>query len=306
MQSLVSVLVPVFNGQKYIREMLDSLRNQSYRPIQIIIGNDCSSDNSAAICREWAGRIDEKEQITVTYIETESNVGLSQNINKMVGYVRGDFIFLADQDDVWKKNKIELQVRYLQKHQNCILCLSDRSITDEHLNIKILSEYKENGFTITSMNFDEVTKHLCCYASNCMALRNTENIKKIFDIPKGIVMHDTYIAAASSCFGTVDFIYEPVLLYRIHSGNLSGNYSSYFAKSSLDAFIKNYHKWKRFKISTDNDTKIIIKTLEERFGMKITNPKSPYLQKQRIKSRLIWAIGMTIKEKRQHIIGRWE
>ena len=255
-KGLVSVLLPVYNGEIYLLDMLNSIFNQDYRPIELIIGDDCSSDKSINIILEWRKKY-EKEDFSIFVIQNKENIGLAQNISHLSKKINGEYIFLADQDDVWYYTKISEQVKYLTNNEKCMVCLCDRTITNSKLQILINSEYTNAGYKLKTMSFMEVIKHLYCYASNCMAIRNIGNISDIMDIPKGIIMHDLYITVIASQYGTVDFLYKPLVYYRIHRNNLSGNYSAQFSDNIIKSFINTYRKSKRIKQSQNNDNKVI-------------------------------------------------
>lgn len=302
--NLVSILLPVYNGQDYIVDMLDSIFKQSYRPIEVIIGDDCSKDKSKDLILEWKEEVGQ-DNFIIKYVENKENIGLTGNIAKLSTYVNGEFVFLADQDDVWDKSKVSEQVEYLKQNSNCIICLCDRRITNNKLEVIIPSEYEAAGYHINSMGFHEVIKHLYCYASNCMAIKNNGNIKDILSIPNGIIMHDLYISVIASQFGTIDYLYKPLVNYRIHGHNLSGNYSAQFSKNGFDSFMKTMRKSKRIKQSQKNDGLIIIEDLKKKYNNDITMSESPLLFQQVIKNRLIWSLKQTYRDYKEGIIGLW-
>lgn len=298
---LVSILVPVYNGRKYLQDFLDSILSQTYRPLQVLIADDCSTDDSFFICQQWKKRIDE-ERITVFCYKNEKNMGLSANISQLAAQAKGKFIFFADQDDVWEKNKIEKQVEYLNKHPKCIICLCDRSITDERLRIVRESNYRDMGYSISIMNFEEVIKHQSAYAANTMAIRN--NNYNIFNIPTEVVQHDTFVAVMASRYGTIDFLYESLVLYRIHENNLSGNYRGQFSKNIFRCFLDYYKIAKRIKKRNEIDGKILEKELYERFHVKLRNYDNAFLHVVGI-SPLKYAWKRMIKEHKEGSIGAW-
>ena len=114
-KQLVSILVPIYNGQKFLTEFLDSIKKQTYRPIELILRDDCSKDASVNLCEKWKENNAECD-FTINLIKGEKNIGLSQNVAKLAQYARGKFIFLADQDDIWLKDKVLEQVEYSVVH----------------------------------------------------------------------------------------------------------------------------------------------------------------------------------------------
>lgn len=298
-KGLASILVPVYNGEKYIIEFLDSIKSQIYRPIQLVIRDDCSADNSYKMCMDWI-KYNEDSTFSCMCLRAEQNGGLSHNISIMAEYAQGEYIFLADQDDVWKENRVSYQIEYMDKHPECIISLCDRSIANENMEIKEESNYHYIGYTQEIMDFREVIKHRSAYGANTMAIRNGEY--NIFKIPKGIVCHDTFITVMASYYGTINYIFEPLLIYRIHGNNLSGNYSAEFSRNALQCFIKYYKAAERGISSHKNDDLIIEQELYTRFGICLKDYDNCFFRDfETSKIKLAWKR----LKKNQKKIGVW-
>ena len=105
---LVSIIVPVYNNEKYLRQCLDSITNQTFKDIEIILVDDGSTDNSASICEEYA-----KEDSRVVFIHSE-NKGVSNARNIGIDKSKGKFIMFCDSDD-WLEND------YIESHYDNII-----------------------------------------------------------------------------------------------------------------------------------------------------------------------------------------
>jgi glycosyltransferase involved in cell wall biosynthesis len=99
--TLVSCIVPVYNGEKYLAEALDSILRQSYRPIEIIVADDGSTDRSAAIAKQYAP--------IVRYLR-QLNAGPAAARNQGLGAAQGEFIAFLDADDLWHREKLARQM----------------------------------------------------------------------------------------------------------------------------------------------------------------------------------------------------
>ncbi|WP_435132524.1 glycosyltransferase family 2 protein [Plesiomonas shigelloides] len=110
----VSVLVPVFNVERYVSDAIDSILNQSYENIEIIIVDDSSTDGTYNICKKKA---DEHQNIIL--LRNDFNRGISDSLNLGLSYCSGDYISRADGDDIVEPHRIEMQVKYLESNQNC-------------------------------------------------------------------------------------------------------------------------------------------------------------------------------------------
>ena len=122
-QPLVSVIMTLYNGARYIEQALASIVAQTYRPLECIVIDDGSTDEGGAIAQRFS----------VRYVYQE-NRGIARARNRALGLAQGEFVAFLDHDDYWAPQKLELQVRYLQAHPEVDLVLGK-----EHL-------FMEEGF----------------------------------------------------------------------------------------------------------------------------------------------------------------
>ena len=111
----VSVIVPIYNVEKYLEKCLDSLVNQTLKDIEIILVNDGSTDNSGQIAKKYANKYKDK----IIYLEKE-NGGLSDARNYGLEYAKGDYISFVDSDDYISKNLYSELVKYMEKDYDMI------------------------------------------------------------------------------------------------------------------------------------------------------------------------------------------
>jgi len=114
---LISVIMPVYNGEPYLRDAIESILNQTYIHIEFIIINDGSTDNSWDIINEYAQNDDRIVALT------QKNVGLTKSLNKCINIANGDYIARQDSDDVSLCNRLETQLPWL-KDKGFDLCSS--------------------------------------------------------------------------------------------------------------------------------------------------------------------------------------
>lgn len=110
---LISVVMPVYNGQKYLAEAIESVLNQTFSDFEFILVNDGSFDNTEQIIKEYA----EKDK-RIVYIKNEKKLGQSEARNRAIKQAIGTFIALADSDDVSLPNRFMEQVAYVEKHKD--------------------------------------------------------------------------------------------------------------------------------------------------------------------------------------------
>jgi glycosyltransferase involved in cell wall biosynthesis len=298
----VSVLVPVYNGQKYLEEFLRSLFDQTYRPIEVIIGDDASTDKSMEICRRWRDENDNVE-FRIKIIESAKNRGLTANIAEIIKNASYEYIAFADQDDVWDRRKLQLQVDYMEQCPECNVCLCDRSITDENLGVKIQSEHELKNYKKKKLTFEEAIKHTGCYAANTMLIRG--NINGVLDIPPGIVCYDIYMAIIASVTGTVDYINKQLVLYRIHGGNLSNNFKAETSRSFLSLFVRRYVSYIKGRDKYNRDGEIISQEIKNRYGIDLAKYENRLLKSQRGEWFLLSIFKECIRDYRNGKIGIW-
>jgi glycosyltransferase involved in cell wall biosynthesis len=125
---LVTCIIPVFNGEKFIEAAIESVLNQTYKTIEIIVIDDGSTDNTQKLVKKFNGN--------VKYIY-QSNSGSAAARNLGISKASGDFIGFLDSDDIWDKNKISLQLECFRNHLDIEACLcniklvSDKEIPDD-------------------------------------------------------------------------------------------------------------------------------------------------------------------------------
>jgi glycosyltransferase involved in cell wall biosynthesis len=118
----ISVILSLYNGEKYIIEQLDSIRKQTLQPDEVIIRDDCSKDKSFDIVKEYI----EKYQLSKWKLASSSiNEGWRNNFFTLFSLTTGDITFLSDQDDIWFPNKIEKMSKCFVDHPEIQLLMSD-------------------------------------------------------------------------------------------------------------------------------------------------------------------------------------
>ena len=117
----ISVVIASYNGAGYIEEQLESIRNQTLPPGELIICDDCSTDNTVEVVEKYIKKnnLEDKWSISIN----EKNLGYADNFDHATLKAKGSLIFFSDQDDVWELNKIEIMTEIMDKHPECkVLC----------------------------------------------------------------------------------------------------------------------------------------------------------------------------------------
>lgn len=119
----VSVVMATYNGEKYIKEQLDSICNQTYQIDEIIICDDKSTDNTVELIENYT--LSNGLQNLITLYKNDVNLGYADNFNRVIGLAEGEYIFFSDQDDIWVADKIQKMVDIMEKNPDCALLCSD-------------------------------------------------------------------------------------------------------------------------------------------------------------------------------------
>jgi glycosyltransferase involved in cell wall biosynthesis len=209
-----------FNGQKYIKEQLESILCQLSPYDEVIISDDTSTDNTIDIIKECK---DARIKII-----SGPKLGVVKNFEHAIQHASGDVIFLTDQDDVWLSNKVEVSLKHLR---NNILVVSDCMVTNSELDIISQSFFTRHG-SRPGLWRNLIKNH---YMGCCIAF-NRELLFAALPFPKSLPMHDWWLGIVAECIGTVMFIDEGLILYRRHDSNVSD--TSIVSKTSLATKLK--------------------------------------------------------------------
>lgn len=109
-EPLVSIITPVYNAERFLSDTIKSVQNQTYKNLEILLIDDCSKDNSAQIIKEF-----QKYDNRIKYIKLKKNSGASVSRNEGIRNAKGRFIAFVDSDDIWKPEKLEIQIKYMLK-----------------------------------------------------------------------------------------------------------------------------------------------------------------------------------------------
>ncbi len=136
----VSVIIPTFNAEKYIKDAIDSVLKQTFQDFEIIIVDDCSTDNTEKIIFENFKK--EIESGKIRYFKNEENQCRTFTANRGAKEAKGKYLFFLDADDLWKENHIELLLKEIKKPDVDIVYALPRIFIDENGNVKRISKKK--------------------------------------------------------------------------------------------------------------------------------------------------------------------
>lgn len=203
---MISVCIATYNGEKYIKEQLDSIRCQLSESDEIIISDDSSTDATLKIIEN----INDNRIKILPNNTFRSPIFNSENALK---HAKGDYIFLSDQDDIWMPEKV-MKMKSELLHKD--LCISDCMIIDAD---GVIIEKSFFEMHRSSRGFwKNLTKNT--YIGCCMAFKR-EILKYVLPFPSNIAMHDIWIGLSVELMGTSVFIKDKLIKYRRHDRNAS-------------------------------------------------------------------------------------
>lgn len=206
-RSMVSVCMATYNGAEYIRQQLSSITAQLGADDEVIVSDDGSTDSTLAVIRSMGDS-------RVKTIEGPRRQSPVWNFENALRHAKGDYIFLADQDDVWKPGKVSTMMEWLRRY-DCVV--SDAEMADRDLNIIRKSYYGMHG-TKPGRMYNLLVKN--GYMGCCMAFT-----RRVLDaslpFPKDTPMHDLWIGNVAAFRFSLKFIGDRLVTYRCHGGNAS-------------------------------------------------------------------------------------
>ena len=177
MNTIVSIIVPVYNVSKYLKICLDSIQKQTYKYIEVILVNDGSTDNSLDICNEYVNNDDRFKVIT------QDNQGLSSARNTGLKNYTGQYVFFVDSDDYIKENTIELLLNKAIDNDSDLVCCDMEYLYDDNH-----TEFTSGGDFIEG-NVKDKPSLLFINNTACNKLIHT-SILGNFDFPHGLWYED--------------------------------------------------------------------------------------------------------------------
>lgn len=202
---LISIAICTYNGEKYLREQLDTIVKQDYPHLEIIVVDDGSKDHTVAILKEY-----EVAYPFFKVYQNEQNLGYIKNFEKAISLCTGDLIALADQDDIWEMDKISLMVDEIKDH--LLLYHNSEFITEEGLSMdRQMTDIR---------NFYAGSDSRVFLLENCVsghAMLFKKDLLNYFSAFDTNSFHDWWIVYIATCNGTVGFMNDCLVKYRQHN-----------------------------------------------------------------------------------------
>ena len=216
----IAVLMSTYNGEKYLKEQIDSIIKQKSVSVLLFIRDDGSTDTTIDIIKEY-----EKNYNNINFINKNniSNVGVKKSFLEVLDFVYKNYgeinyFSFADQDDVWKSDKLISGINRIQNSVNekGALYYCNKIFVDKNLNT-----IKEENMSFYNDFIEILWPSL---ASGCTMIFNRQLAKYVVSyLPKGVCIHDSWVYRLAKCIGTdIFFDKDRHILYRQHDNNVCG------------------------------------------------------------------------------------
>ena len=221
----LSVAMSTYNGARYVREQLESIAGQIRLPDELVICDDCSTDDTPGVIESFAKRAPFPVRLHVNH----TNVGARKSFERAIMRCNGDLIALCDQDDVWVPAKLLRSALALQEAPSVGLVFTDADVVDEHLRPLGYSLWESIDFSHEDREMFRHGRALDVLLAHNVVAGMTMVFRSVF---RELVLpilddhpfwaHDGWIAAAIAAVTDIAFIDEALVLYRQHPGHQIG------------------------------------------------------------------------------------
>lgn len=220
MKEQIDVLLATYNGEKYLKEQIDSILSQTYQNIRLLISDDGSTDETRKILKEY-----QKKDNRIKIYEQSENLGCIKNFEFLLKQVQSEVYMLSDQDDIWLPEKIEKTYeKLIQEKADLVFC--DLEVVDSNIQTMYPSfnQYMKLNRKIKKYNNNRELNYLYNCVTGCTIMARKKWMDKILPLPSQskYVLHDHWIALMISLEGKLVYVPEVYIKYRQHDNNEVG------------------------------------------------------------------------------------
>lgn len=216
----IDILMATYNGEKYLKEQLDSILNQTYKEFRLLISDDCSKDSTTKILDEYS-----KKDNRIIVFKQKENLGIIKNFEFLMKNVENEFFMFSDQDDIWNQTKVEKSIEKIEETSSDLV-YADLEVVDEKMNTLSNSYWKLKGFEHKIYKYNDFESlYLNNFITGSTMIIRTKMLDKILPMihESKYILHDYWVALVVSKLGKISYINEPLVKYRQHKNNEIGS-----------------------------------------------------------------------------------
>ncbi len=286
---MISVAMATYNGEKYLREQLDSILCQTITDFELVICDDKSTDSTIDILSEYA-----MQDKRIRYYVNPVNIGFKRNFENVIQKCKGEYIALCDQDDIWHSEHIEKLYKLIENHS--LSCANSILVDKDNNSLGILLSDAERLYTFPKDNHKLIYKILLSGNpfQGASMLMPTAFVHRCLPIPRGVCYHDAWFAACACLDNGIAYSFNPITRYRQHGNNVTAN-TNRTARRTIKYYLQKTKDILRGKNTLYTDRFCYIEALRKRFGTKNTDFAHIYdfidsLQKRSYSIYALWYI----------------
>jgi len=217
MRCNIDVLIATYNGEKFIEELLTSVLQQTYGDISIIIVDDCSSDRTYEILKNFA-----KAKDKIRLYQNDKNIGYIKTYERLIELSSSDYFMFADQDDIWVETKIECSYEAI-KREKVDVVFTDMTVVDSDLHV--IHESYNRYMHLKAHTAKKQHLLVKNYSTGCTMLCSRglkDKILPFIKLKPPDYIYDWYILMIASINKGFFYLDRSTVLYRLHEGNSIG------------------------------------------------------------------------------------
>jgi glycosyltransferase involved in cell wall biosynthesis len=251
MQPVLTIIIPTYNRADFLRESIHSVLSQTFADYELIVVDDGSSDHTEDVVREFP---------RIHYVACSENSGVSHARNLGIKLARGRYVCFLDSDDLWIKNKLEVQIRWMEAHTECQVCYTDEIWIRKGVRVNPMNKHRKHSGDIFSHSL------LLCIVSPSSVLMRSSLFDEVGLFDEGLPACEDYdLWLRISLKYPVHFIAEKLIVKQGgHEDQLSTKYwgMDRFRVIALEKLLKE---------PSLNDEKrgLVVKTLVQKCGILI-------------------------------------
>lgn len=226
MRPRISVALATYNGEKFLCDLLQSVLSQTVKVDEIVISDDCSTDNTSSIIK---GFQDNNADVEWIVIQNDSNLGFRKNFRQAINRCTGDYIFLCDQDDIWVPEKVEHCLSYLKNNDQIMALISDFKTIDScgrflQANQKTESLVVSDTIIDNTSVLNKIQLHHALYRTQGQGAATviTRELAELYRHTTINWAHDHLVDVIAALKGGLYYTKEQLFYYRIHGNNTIG------------------------------------------------------------------------------------
>ena len=254
---LVSIVATSFNQEDYCIDTLDSIKNQTYSNIELIIIDDCSSDDSVLKINNWI----KKNNFKCIFLNHKKNLGVSQSLNEAIGYISGKYYKPIACDDILELDNISVCVEKLEKTNSSIgACTTDMSVINNN-GEKTASSFVNKSLMETYSNSKDLFKILVkrYFMPLPSILYKTAVFDELIGYDESLPIEDVDFLLRFSRKFNVVYLDKPLVKYRRHGSNFSNTLTdARMIKGSIYAYLKHIKDFEKNKEITSDLINVIV------------------------------------------------